>query len=59
MRIEYRQVLPPHGYKPLQMIDETERLRYFKQSEQTRGGIRPDYRDVPETEQSFPLMALK
>jgi hypothetical protein len=38
------QVLPPHMIPPAQMIDESERLRYFQQSANTTGGAVPPYR---------------
>ena len=46
MTYEYREVKPPRDYKPLQLIDEDERRRYFEQSAQTQNGRGPDYRDV-------------
>lgn len=46
MLIEYREVKPPAGYKPVSMIDEDERMKQFRMSEQWRGGERVDWRDV-------------
>lgn len=46
MLIEYREVKPPAGYKPFSMIDEDERMKQFRMSEQWRGGERVDWRDV-------------
>lgn len=46
MTYEYREVKPPAHWKPAQLIDEAERLRYFRLSEETRDGNKPDYRDV-------------
>ena len=44
MIVEYREVKPTH--KPLPMIDEAERMRYFAQSAATTNGKVPSYRDV-------------
>lgn len=46
MLIEYREVKPPAGYKPVSMIDEDERMRQFRMSEQWRDGQKVDWRDV-------------
>lgn len=46
MLIEYREVKPPAGYKPASMIDEDERMRQFRMSEQCRDGQKVDWREV-------------
>lgn len=46
MLIEYREVKPPRDYKPVSMIDEDERMRQFRMSEQWRDGQKVDWREV-------------